>query len=72
MSKGTKAYSLRISDDDMAQIEETIARRNSFSADEPWDWSKFVRIAIREKINKMRRSRNKAAIYRTPAQLQDE
>lgn len=57
MSKGSPITLVRLPTDLIAEIELTIARRNVHTRREPWDTSKFIRDAIREKIRKMERSR---------------
>jgi hypothetical protein len=57
MSAGTRVYALRIDGGMMEDAEETISRRNEFTRREPWNFSDFLRAAIREKIAKMQRSR---------------
>jgi hypothetical protein len=41
----------------LEEIENAIAKRNLFSGGAPWDFTAFLRSAIREKIAKMERSR---------------
>ena len=57
MSKGTTVYSLRVPDPIIAQVEEAIHRRNHHSYEQPLDRSAFIVAAIREKLQKMARSR---------------
>lgn len=57
MGKGSRKLNFRISESLYAEALETIERRNNWTTDEPWDLTKFVRIAIRDKIKKMARSR---------------
>lgn len=61
MSKGTDRYTFRLPQDMMAEVAATIYRRNLHTDREPWELSEFVRVAIREKLAKMERSRKRAA-----------
>jgi hypothetical protein len=56
-SKGTLIYPVRLDPFLVAQVEETIARRNLWSPEEPWTFSDFVRICLRREMRKMHRSR---------------
>lgn len=67
MSKGNPRVTFRLPRELIHQVEETILNRNAVSPLEPWDWSKFVVIAIKEKLDKMRRSRSKSKKVRVPA-----
>lgn len=60
MSKGTKAFPVRLPNKLLQEVNETIQRRNDHSKEEPWTFSDFVRIALREKISKMERGRKGA------------
>lgn len=57
MSKGTKRFAFRLPPSLIDEMEETISRRNHNAPGEPWTFSDFVRIACREKVAKMERSR---------------
>lgn len=59
MSEGTPRYTVRLGDELLALVEETIARRNANSPNPPWDLSGFIRCAILEKLMKMERSRSR-------------
>ena len=59
MSKGTDRYTVRLPSDLMSEVATTIYRRNLHAEGEPWDLSAFLRVAIREKLHKMERSRRK-------------
>lgn len=59
-SKGTPIIGVRIPPILRAHIEIVIAHRNDNSREEPWTLSAFVAIALREKIQKMARSRGRA------------
>lgn len=59
MSAGTKVYTLRIPDALYAELSAVAAARNQVSAKSPWTFSSFVTEAIREKLDKMERSRTK-------------
>jgi hypothetical protein len=43
------------------EIDLQISQRNVFSADAPWTFSDFVRVACWEKLRKMERSRESQA-----------
>jgi metal-responsive CopG/Arc/MetJ family transcriptional regulator len=68
MSKGTRVYPVRLPADLVAEVELTVQRRNLMSREEPWTFSDFLRIALREKVCKMERSRKPRG--RRPARLQ--
>ncbi len=57
MSKGTPLTNVRLDSATVAEVVETIARRNLWSREEAWTVSEFIRVAIREKMHKMARSR---------------
>ena len=57
MSAGTRIYPVRLRPELVELTEETIARRNEWTRDEPWTFSEFIRVALVEKIKKMARSR---------------
>lgn len=67
MSAGTPVRAIRLSATLMAEIEITIARRNLWSREEPWNLSEFVRIAVTEKMKHMERSRQKRKSTTTTA-----
>jgi hypothetical protein len=56
-SKGTPIKTLRVPEDLSTEVQETIDRRNMWSRETAWTWTDFCLVAIREKIDKMRRSR---------------
>lgn len=56
MSKGNRPIKARVSQDEWDAILKCIARRNERSREAPWTASDFVRVAIQEKLSKMRRS----------------
>jgi len=58
-SKGTPMIGVRIPPILRAHIELVIEHRNDNSTEEPWTLSAFVAIALREKIEKMARSRGR-------------
>lgn len=57
MSKGNRIISCRTPEELCQLIEETIQRRNFWSADEPWTIARFLVLAAWEKVRKMERSR---------------
>jgi len=57
MSRGTPVVPVRVDQETMALVMETIQRRNFWTQCEPWSVSDFIRIALREKIAKMARCR---------------
>ena len=59
MSRGTPFQSFRLPPELKAEMEQTIARRNDWSIQEPWTLSSFIVAAINEKLDKMARSRGK-------------
>lgn len=59
MSKGSTIVPVRIPSDLLRQVEETYLGRNLFAPKNPWTLSDFVRVALKEKIAKMQRSRKK-------------
>jgi metal-responsive CopG/Arc/MetJ family transcriptional regulator len=59
MSKGTQVYSVRINDALMQLVDEQIDSRNAWSPRTPWTRSDFIMTALREKLAKMKRCRNK-------------
>lgn len=58
-SKGTRMRQFRYSDGDWAKLEMAVERRNFWTREEPWTLSDFIRIAIAEKLDKMRRCRRR-------------
>ena len=57
MAKGNPIALVRLTPEILAQIQDAISGRNGRTREEPWDRSSFIRIAIREKLQHMRRSR---------------
>lgn len=57
MAKGNPIVLVRLTPEILAQIHGAIEGRNRRTREEPWDRSGFIRIAIREKLHHMRRSR---------------
>lgn len=66
MSKGRPHYKCRLDAETAALVHATIGHRNAHSNEAPWTLSDFLRIACREKIAKMNRSR------RRPITIADE
>jgi hypothetical protein len=56
MSKGNPKIQIRLTVDDLALIESSIHSANLRRPDVPYDVSSWVRHAIREKLDKLRRS----------------
>lgn len=69
MSRGTRKAVVRIATDLLQEIQETIGRRNQWVGRYPWTLSDFLRIALREKIEKMRRSRGDRVRCHTPSAI---
>jgi len=72
MSKGTPRYTFRLPEDLMQAVELQILSRNACSPREEWDTSEFVRVALREKLAKMKRSRVKGRKLQVRAELLDD
>lgn len=58
-SKGTPMRQFRYSDEEWLALEVAVERRNFWTRQEPWTLSDFIRIAIAEKLDKMRRCRSR-------------
>lgn len=65
-SKGTPFRTFRLPEALAVEIETTIARRNVHSANPPWSFSGFILAALREKLDKMERSRTQGGRKRRP------
>jgi hypothetical protein len=61
MSQGSPMLGCRIPQDLLDEVSRTIARRNAWSPEEPWTQARFIVVAIREKLAKMKRSRTRRA-----------
>lgn len=59
MSAGTRNRIVRIDDDSWNLFELTVEFRNANKKGKPWTMSDFIRIACREKVAKMDRSRGR-------------
>jgi len=57
MSRGNRILSTRMPVELLTEMEITVARRNIHTREEPWNITRFLQIAIREKLDKMERSR---------------
>lgn len=57
-SKGTKTYAVRLAPDLVAEVQAQIDSRNSWSPEEPWDLSAFIRVCLVRELRKMARSRS--------------
>ncbi len=56
-SRGTKTYAVRLAPELVAEVQAQIDSRNSFSAEEAWDLSAFIRVCLKRELKKMARSR---------------
>lgn len=65
MTKGNPKLITRVSAALLDEMREAIGRRNARTREEPWDMSAFVRCAIRDKLQHMKRSRRKAGSRRS-------
>lgn len=72
MSRGTWVTTLRIPDKLRNEMYLTIEQRNLFTRGEPWTTTGFILSAIREKIDKMSRSRRGRASKKAPVDEQPE
>lgn len=59
MSRGRKQLIVRVSDEQLAKIEELIKSRNLYTREAEWTISDWVRTAIDDKIKHTERSRSK-------------
>lgn len=59
MSRGSRIVKVRVPENLLAWIEETIAGRNQRTRKEPWTMSDFLREAVAEKLKHMSRSRRR-------------
>ena len=59
MSKGNPIVRTRLPGGLLEEIEIAIAERNARSADVPWTFSDFLRIACCEKLDKIKRGRGR-------------
>lgn len=60
MAKGNPIVLVRLTPQILEQIAEAIERRNRRTREEPWDRSGFIRVAIRDKLFHMQRSRGRS------------
>lgn len=58
MSAGNPIISARVSRELLEEIRATIARRNEWTKEEPWEMADFLKSAIKEKLRKMQASRS--------------
>jgi len=58
MSLGSKRVIFRIPKKLNEEMLLAVLQRNTFSREEPWTISRFMLVAIREKLDKMERSRS--------------
>lgn len=59
-SKGSPRVTVRIPEPLLVEIGDAITRRNEYSRGVPWDLTAFLLVAVREKLDKMARSRRHA------------
>ena len=57
MSMGTPIVTLRVTEDMQERIEEALASRNARTSDTPWTVSDFIRHAVEERLDHIRRGR---------------
>jgi hypothetical protein len=57
MSKGTQVYSVRLCGEQIAAISVYLQERREQPGVEPWQFSDFIRTAVREKLAKVKRGR---------------
>jgi len=57
MSKGRPVVPLRLDPGLIEDMEIAIIRRNENTRETPWSFSDFIRVAICEKLHKMKRGR---------------
>lgn len=72
MSKGSRIIPVRIGGELLAEIQETIERRNQLTREMPWDMSAFVRAAIGDKLRHLRRAAEQARRRRKMASAEGE
>jgi Arc/MetJ-type ribon-helix-helix transcriptional regulator len=71
VSEGTPRHTFRLEDELVAEVVKTVHKRNTYTGDVPWTISDFVRIALREKLDKMARSRTRNRVSDTPPSKQE-
>jgi hypothetical protein len=59
MSRGNRVILTRFDPETVAEIERIVAKSIDSRREEPWTLSSFVRSAVAEKLDKMRRSRRR-------------
>lgn len=59
MAKGNPIVLFRLTPDLLAEMDAAISMRNGHTALEPYDRSAFIRAAIREKLEHLKRSRKR-------------
>ncbi len=70
MSLGSPIIQVRLQADELAVVDAVLEKRNTNSGRSPWTRSDFIRAALREKLEKMarsRKSRNRSGKYKQPA-----
>jgi ABC-type proline/glycine betaine transport system ATPase subunit len=72
MSAGTPNRVVRIPEQEWIAADWVRSHRNLHSNGEPWTMSDFIRIALREKIKKMARSRTRSPRASRRSELQEE
>lgn len=71
MSRGTRAYPVRIPDELMELIMEEITMRNDHSSAEPWTVVEFIRVMVIRGIRHRKRSRNQGVESTPLRKLED-
>lgn len=66
MTVGNPKLIVRVPRELIAEVKEAIRRRNLRSREEPWVISDFVRIALRDKLHHMQRSRGRKRRAKKP------
>lgn len=66
MSLGNPKILVRLPTEELDALRESIESANAHRSGEPWTMSEFVRVAIREKLAKMERSRTNGGKRKRP------
>ncbi len=66
MSKGNEYLKARFAAEWIEMVEDVIAHRNEHHKPPAWTMADFIRIAVREKIDKMARGRGRKLPPRRP------
>jgi len=62
MARGNPTITFRITPDLLGLMDAELERRNEKTREAPWERSDFIRAAIRERIDHIRRSRKKKPV----------